>query len=225
MTKAETLRFHNILLERLGDIRERVHRIESGRRDLGERAVEVEEEAQKFSIIEANDELNGKARDELEQIDLALRKIGAGEYGICESCGDDISLKRLEALPWARLCVDCARDYEHKHQSLPDVLEPSRSRGVPEEYEGLSDQQVLDMIYEYFRDESGLDMDGVKITLRNGTLYLDGTLQDESEREEIVQVIGGVMGFSSVVERLKINDRDWVGDAPAPGLSLAAGAR
>jgi RNA polymerase-binding transcription factor DksA len=31
----------------------------------------------------------------------------AGTYGICERCGQPISLERLEALPWAVLCIDC----------------------------------------------------------------------------------------------------------------------
>ncbi len=43
----------------------------------------------------------------LQDIDDALTKIDAGDYGICEQCGIPISLQRLEALPYARLCIDC----------------------------------------------------------------------------------------------------------------------
>jgi DnaK suppressor protein len=50
----------------------------------------------------------------LERIDLrikmlhaALKRLEDGEYGICLSCGDDISPKRLNALPEATICIEC----------------------------------------------------------------------------------------------------------------------
>jgi RNA polymerase-binding protein DksA len=45
----------------------------------------------------------------LSEIDDALRRIENGTYGVCKSCGKQIAPERLEALPWARLCIDCAR--------------------------------------------------------------------------------------------------------------------
>src|SRR3982074_565669 len=48
--------------------------------------------------------------DELADIELALRKLDGGSYGICEECGKPIGEERLNAKPWARLCiVDQAR--------------------------------------------------------------------------------------------------------------------
>ena len=47
--------------------------------------------------------------DLLSKVEWALAKIGEGTYGICESCGKSIPLARLDALPYATLCVDCAR--------------------------------------------------------------------------------------------------------------------
>ncbi|MFZ5425960.1 MAG: TraR/DksA family transcriptional regulator [Thermodesulfobacteriota bacterium] len=46
-------------------------------------------------------------RRALEDIREALARIEAGEYGICEECGEDISLARLHAQPSATLCVHC----------------------------------------------------------------------------------------------------------------------
>jgi len=46
---------------------------------------------------------------ELADIDHALARIDAGTYGICERCGEKISVPRLEARPTATLCIDCAR--------------------------------------------------------------------------------------------------------------------
>ncbi len=45
--------------------------------------------------------------DELEQIEDALERIRLGAYGQCEACGEPISRARLEAIPWATLCVRC----------------------------------------------------------------------------------------------------------------------
>ncbi|HLU31185.1 MAG TPA: TraR/DksA family transcriptional regulator [Acidimicrobiia bacterium] len=47
--------------------------------------------------------------DLLHKVENALTRIERGEYGQCESCGNDIPTARLDALPYATLCVDCAR--------------------------------------------------------------------------------------------------------------------
>lgn len=48
----------------------------------------------------------------LEQIEGALERIEAGVYGKCERCGADISTARLEALPYAELCITCQAEQE-----------------------------------------------------------------------------------------------------------------
>jgi DnaK suppressor protein len=45
--------------------------------------------------------------EELRAIQAALARLKRGEYGYCERCGDEIPAARLEALPHAKLCVDC----------------------------------------------------------------------------------------------------------------------
>ena len=44
----------------------------------------------------------------IEDIDRALVKIDDGSYGKCDVCGDDIGVVRLDALPAASRCVECA---------------------------------------------------------------------------------------------------------------------
>jgi DnaK suppressor protein len=46
---------------------------------------------------------------ELVDIDRALARIDDGTYGVCEKCGEKITVGRLEARPTATLCIDCAR--------------------------------------------------------------------------------------------------------------------
>jgi DnaK suppressor protein len=54
------------------------------------------------------------SRDLLTQVNLALEKIGAGTYGICESCGKTIEAARVKALPHASLCIACKRRDERR---------------------------------------------------------------------------------------------------------------
>ena len=56
--------------------------------------------------------LSNHARGLLVQIDDALRRLDNGSYGTCESCGQRIENARLEALPYATLCMDCKRRAE-----------------------------------------------------------------------------------------------------------------
>lgn len=55
-----------------------------------------------------------RERRTLGEIESALARMKKGEYGTCDSCGDPIARARLDALPWARLCIHCA---EHAHNS------------------------------------------------------------------------------------------------------------
>jgi len=47
-------------------------------------------------------------RETLTEVEHALAKLGAGAYGTCENCGKPIPEARLEAMPAARFCMDCA---------------------------------------------------------------------------------------------------------------------
>jgi RNA polymerase-binding protein DksA len=53
--------------------------------------------------------LGENAQTVLSEIDAALARIEDGSYGTCTSCGKEIAGGRLEAHPWASLCIDCAR--------------------------------------------------------------------------------------------------------------------
>jgi DnaK suppressor protein len=51
-------------------------------------------------------------RRTLKQVDEALQKIQQETYGLCEVCGEMISERRLEALPFAKLCIACQEEEE-----------------------------------------------------------------------------------------------------------------
>ena len=48
----------------------------------------------------------------LNAIDAALKRMDDGTYGTCTNCGREIPAERLEAYPWASLCIDCKRQAE-----------------------------------------------------------------------------------------------------------------
>lgn len=100
-------------------------------RDRLQREIEGFEEELGESLAEASDEsaydqhmaetaavtldreieltLEENARGTLRLIERALRKLDEGTYGACDKCGADIGTERLEATPWATLCIACKR--------------------------------------------------------------------------------------------------------------------
>ncbi len=58
--------------------------------------------------------LSDTERRQLLQIDEAIRTLDKGSYGLCQNCGQAISKKRLEALPWATHCIDCQQKLERE---------------------------------------------------------------------------------------------------------------
>lgn len=52
----------------------------------------------------------------IKKINEALQRIEEGTFGECESCGEDIELRRLEARPEATLCVGCKEEQERKEE-------------------------------------------------------------------------------------------------------------
>ena len=53
-----------------------------------------------------------RMNDRLLELQVALRRIREGGYGVCEECGEDIAVQRLRAAPAARHCIACARAAE-----------------------------------------------------------------------------------------------------------------
>ncbi len=106
-----------------GEIETRLHELE---RSLEQRLEEVKAglvqqysaDSKEQAIERENDEVLEKIEEsivaELAQVKNALRRLHEGEYGICESCGDEIAVARLEVMPFATLCVECAELMERR---------------------------------------------------------------------------------------------------------------
>ncbi|HWE35305.1 MAG TPA: TraR/DksA family transcriptional regulator [Isosphaeraceae bacterium] len=53
-------------------------------------------------------------QETLDQIQGALARVDAGTFGRCEECGGMIAKQRLQAIPYTRHCIDCARKVEER---------------------------------------------------------------------------------------------------------------
>jgi len=65
--------------------------------------------AQDYFLQERNTALHDRLEDTLEHVEAALQRIQDGSYGKCVRCGEAISTARLEALPYAELCITCQK--------------------------------------------------------------------------------------------------------------------
>lgn len=69
-------------------------------------------------------DLANRQRIILRLVDGALRRISDGSFGVCASCGDDISARRLEALPWTQYCVRCQEALEDQQPGGSSLQSP-----------------------------------------------------------------------------------------------------
>lgn len=98
------------LLGHITDISSAVsHSMEGSRNnsELPEQAIDTEH-------IELNAGLYSNQRAELREVEEALARINEGTYGVCIATGKPISLSRLRARPWAKYCIDYARQLERR---------------------------------------------------------------------------------------------------------------
>lgn len=61
--------------------------------------------------------IRDRERKLMNKIEEALGRIDDASYGICDSCGEDIAVKRLEARPVAKFCIDCKTKQEQREKA------------------------------------------------------------------------------------------------------------
>lgn len=60
--------------------------------------------------------LRGREQKLLKKIEAAIEKIDNGTFGICEVCGQEIDIKRLEARPVTTMCIECKTEQEEEEK-------------------------------------------------------------------------------------------------------------
>jgi RNA polymerase-binding transcription factor len=112
MDEQDLSMFKDLLNERRRDLLGEATRTASG---MGEVRDQFPDPADRANL-EGNRNLTLRIRDRerklLSKIDEALLRIDDGTYGVCEECGDGISVERLKARPVTTLCIACKAEQE-----------------------------------------------------------------------------------------------------------------
>ena len=111
-------------------------RIKDFRRDQSEAKLTVPSDELEAARSEADVELQAslieRSENRLKAIDAAFSRLEQGSYGTCDQCGNEISLERLKALPFAIYCVDCQEERE-QGRVAGKIEPPFTSRWTPPE--------------------------------------------------------------------------------------------
>jgi DnaK suppressor protein len=116
MDQKQLVKFKKLLLE------EKQRVMNNSRKNLDEIKIDTDDlpDETDLAATEVNQALAFKLRDRerllLSKIDQALSKIEDGSFGVCESCEEDIEIRRLEARPMSTLCISCKEIQEHREK-------------------------------------------------------------------------------------------------------------
>ena len=121
LTKAQQEKFRQILNEKRKNLIDQAQRTLESDMVLSpdDRFDEVDQASSEY-MQAFSFRLRGRERHLMNKIELALRKIDDGSYGICEECEEPISNKRLEARPEAPLCIQCKEAQEKEEAVYAD---------------------------------------------------------------------------------------------------------
>src|ERR1700737_3087949 len=85
---------------------------EEGRQADDDQTVDLADKAANSYTKEVLFGMTNTDRTILNMIDEALKRIKANEYGLCANCQEEVQQKRLDAVPWAKHCINCQQKAE-----------------------------------------------------------------------------------------------------------------
>mgnify|MGYP000172443326 CR=1 FL=1 len=94
--------------------------------------------------------------------------------------------------------------------------EPLRSSGY---YQNLNDRELKLSILDNLKNDARLDLEQLEISYRKGVVYLEGIIPSMIEHQILLRTLTDVMGFSSLIDRIQINELDWEREDVAPGTA------
>ncbi len=119
MNKAQLKRFKGLLEEKRDEILKKAK--QTLNEDMALDASDLPDEMDLASseyLQSLTFRLRGREKVFLDKIDKALLKIENNTFGMCESCEEEISAKRLEARPETTLCIRCKEDQERAEKDF-----------------------------------------------------------------------------------------------------------
>jgi DnaK suppressor protein len=123
MTKTELNKFKEILENKQAEL---AHVLRNREGIAIEKSPDALDEVQNAAERELAIRNLDRESNLLRNVRAALHRIDEGTFGVCAHCEEDISLKRLNAVPWAAYCIQCQetadRNQEEGTDSLDDIL-------------------------------------------------------------------------------------------------------
>ena len=108
MNKRDTARYNKLLLAKRDELLHLVREARNSEKEsTGKGAPDLGDRALSTVIRDLSYQLTAKERDIVRLIDLALDRMEAGTFGVCVECDAKVLKGRLDAVPWARHCIDC----------------------------------------------------------------------------------------------------------------------
>ncbi len=120
MTKIETDKYKRILLDKQTELENFVR----NRDGIAiEKAADAIDEVQHATERELAIRNLDRETILLRNVRSALRRIEDGSFGVCMHCDEDISLKRINAVPWAPYCIQCQEEADRQRAEGEDSFE------------------------------------------------------------------------------------------------------
>ncbi len=113
----ELMNLRDDLLMQKSEILNKVQEFRDEQSQVGRDLSDDAEVASIDQSTELSIHLHERDRAALLLIEKALSRIDAGRYTECESCGAEITIKRLQARPLTHLCIDCMEELENTSRS------------------------------------------------------------------------------------------------------------
>lgn len=117
MNENQQAHFRNLLLAWKKELMEEVDKTVSHMKDDATNFPDPNDRASQEEEFALELRTRDRERKLIKKIDESLEMIDSGDYGFCETCGVEISIRRLEARPTATQCIDCKELDERKEKA------------------------------------------------------------------------------------------------------------
>lgn len=143
--------------------------------------------------------LNSHATDELEKVENALQAIKDGTYGVCEVCGKNIQVERLEAIPYTTLCIEDAKKEsttDHSTENNELLMAEPNSFAARREGDAIDYEDSFQEIAKSGTSETPSDFVGSK-NRDYDDLYTDEIEEGAEDYEDfaVTDITGEPAGF------------------------------
>ncbi|MBI2357822.1 MAG: TraR/DksA C4-type zinc finger protein [Deltaproteobacteria bacterium] len=181
-----------------------------------DRESEIEQRAQGERAARFLACLDDRSIRAVAEIDAALERISAGNYGKCQHCGKEIPVARLRTVPATRVCVECAGEGAKKPSAAPslEIAAAAKSSG---DLSLLSDTELEAAIRERIKEDGRVDTEELRIVCRRGVVHLYGSLPSEEEHSIVLNLITDVLGLQEVGDRVRVDELSWERDERSKG--------